>query len=188
MADGTDADLLERCRSGDVAAFEALYRAHAPRLYGVTCRLVGDMADAEDLLQEIFLLAHRKLGTFRGDAALGTWLYRLAINRCLDYLRTRAARPSTATLDATPDVISGRDARPTETIVARMDLDRAIAQLPDGYRTAFVLHDVEGLEHREIAALLGVSEGTSKSQVHKARLRLRQLLSARAPLCECADG
>lgn len=187
MADGTDADLLERCRSGDVEAFEALYRAHAPRLYGVTCRLVG-VADAEDLLQEIFLLAHRKLGTFRGDAALGTWLYRLAINRCLDHLRTRAARPSPAALDATPDVVSGRDARPTEAAVARMDLDRAIARLPDGYRTAFVLHDVEGFEHREIAGLLGVSEGTSKSQLHKARLRLRQLLSARAPLCEYADG
>ncbi len=175
-----DMALVERCRSGDLGAFEELYRAHAGKLFSVACRMLGNPADAEDLLQEIFLSAHRKLDGFRGESALGTWLYRLATNHCLDYLRSRAARTNQVT-DALED-----DAGPFEAgaqtladqTVAKMDLERALARLPEGCRAAFVLHDVQGLEHKEVAQALGIAEGTSKSQVHKARLRLRTLLAA----------
>ena len=170
--------LVDRCRQGDLAAFEEVYRTHAGRLYSVACRLVGNQADAEDLLQEIFLAAHRKLDSFRGDSALGTWLYRLATNLCLDHLRSKAVRTSQLTdaLEDEPGLSDATSRGLAERTVARMDLERALAKLPEGCRAAFVLHDIEGLEHREVAEILGVAEGTSKSQVHKARLRLRSLL------------
>jgi RNA polymerase sigma-70 factor (ECF subfamily) len=170
--------LVERCRAGDLAAFETIYRTHSGRLYSVACRVLGNPTDAEDLLQEIFLAAHRKLESFRGESALGTWLYRLAMNLCLDHLRSRANRSGQLT-DSLDDEFGLDDVgsrRLAERTVAKMDLERAVAQLPDGCRTAFVLHDVEGLEHREVAAALGIAEGTSKSQVHKARMRLRAML------------
>ena len=170
--------LVERCRAGDLAAFETIYRTHSGRLYSVACRVLGNPTDAEDLLQEIFLAAHRKLESFRGESALGTWLYRLAMNLCLDHLRSRANRSGqlTDSLDEEFGLDDVGSRRLAERTVARMDLERALAQLPDGCRTAFVLHDVEGLEHREVAAALGIAEGTSKSQVHKARMRLRAML------------
>jgi RNA polymerase sigma-70 factor (ECF subfamily) len=141
--------------------------------------MLGNAADAEDLLQEIFLSAHRKLESFRGDAALGTWLYRLATNQILDYVRSRAGRASQLT-DGLDDASLLADAgghRLADRAIGRIDLERALGELPEGCRAAFVLHDVEGLEHKEIAQVLGIAEGTSKSQVHKARLRLRNLLS-----------
>ena len=173
--------LVERCRNGDLAAFETIYRAHSGRLYSVACRMIGNPTEAEDLLQEVFLAAHRKLDTFRGESALGTWLYRLATNLCLDHLRSRAAKSSQLT-DSLDDDARWPDAGSralAERTVAKMDLERALAQLPDGCRAAFLLHDVEGLEHREVAGILGIAEGTSKSQVHKARLRLRAILGQR---------
>jgi RNA polymerase sigma-70 factor (ECF subfamily) len=171
--------LVERCRTGDLGAFEELYRAHAGKLFSVACRMLGNPADAEDLLQDIFLSAHRKLDGFRGESALATWLYRLATNHCLDYLRSRAARTSQVTdaLDDEPGLCAPGTRGLAEQTVTKMDLERALAKLPEGCRAAFVLHDVEGLEHREVAEALGIAEGTSKSQVHKARLRLRALLS-----------
>ncbi|MEO8075057.1 MAG: RNA polymerase sigma factor [Acidobacteriota bacterium] len=178
-----DLALVERCRRGDLSAFEDLYRAHAGKLFSLTCRMLGNPHDAEDLLQEIFLSAHRKLESFRGESALGTWLYRLATNQCLDYLRSRAARTTqlTDTLDDEPTLYQAgnRSRGLAEQTVTKMDLERAMARLPDGCRAAFVLHDIEGLEHREVGEVLGIAEGTSKSQVHKARLRLRALLSER---------
>lgn len=170
--------LVARCRRGELGAFEELYRLHAGRLYSVALRIVGNPADAEDLLQEIFLAAHRKLETFRGESALGTWLYRLATNLCLDHLRSRSGRSRQVT-DALDDEAGLRDVSSgtlAEQTVTKMDLERALARLPEGCRAAFVLHDVEGLEHREVAEVLGVAEGTSKSQVHKARMKLRALL------------
>jgi RNA polymerase sigma-70 factor (ECF subfamily) len=176
-----DRELVDRCRRGDLAAFEELYRAHAGKLFSLACRMIGNATDAEDLLQEIFLSAHRKLDGFRGESALGTWLYRLATNHCLDYLRSRAARTNQIT-DALDDeeglFETGRRGLAEQTVM-KMDLERAMARLPDGCRAAFVLHDVQGLEHREVADVLGIAEGTSKSQVHKARLRLRAMLSER---------
>jgi RNA polymerase sigma-70 factor, ECF subfamily len=143
--------------------------------------MLGNPSDAEDILQEIFLAAHRKLDGFRGESALGTWLYRLAVNQCLDYLRSRSARSNQLTdvLDDEPSLYEAGRTGLAEQTVAKMDIERALAQLPAGCRAAFVLHDVEGLEHREVADALGIAEGTSKSQVHKARLRLRALLGTR---------
>jgi RNA polymerase sigma-70 factor, ECF subfamily len=174
-------ELVDRCRRGELGAFEELYRAHSGRLYSLAVRMLGNPADAEDQLQEIFLSAHRKLDSFRGEAALGTWLYRLGMNQLLDYVRSRAARSGQLTdgLDdasVLPDIAGHRLADRT---IERIDLERALAELPDGCRAAFVLHDVEGLEHREVSEVLGIAEGTSKSQVHKARLRLRGILSRR---------
>ena len=171
--------LIDRCRKGELAAFEAIYRAHSGRLYSLASRMLGNPADAEDLLQEIFLAAFRKLDSFRGDSALGTWLYRLATNLCLDHLRSRATKSGQLTdaLEEEPALADASSRRLADRAVDRMDIERALTQLPPGCRTAFVLHDVEGLEHREVAELLGIAEGTSKSQVHKARLRLRAILS-----------
>jgi len=174
-------ELVDRCRRGELGAFEELYRAHAGRLYSLAVRMLGNQADAEDLLQEIFLSAHRKLESFRGDAALGTWLYRLAMNQILDHVRSRAARAGQLTdgLDDASLLADASGHRLADRAIDRIDLERAVAELPEGCRAAFVLHDVEGLEHREVSEVLGIAEGTSKSQVHKARLKLRGLLSQR---------
>ena len=173
-----DLELVRRCLDGDETAFEELYKAHASRLYGLILRMTGSAHEADDLLQEVFLHAHRKLTSFRGDAALGTWLYRLAVNHCLDALRGRQHRMARAT-DSLDDEGAAEPRAPmpaVPTAVSRLDLERAIAKLPDGCRTAFVLHDVEGFEHTEVAGMLGISSGTSKSQVHRARMKLRALL------------
>ena len=168
-------ELVAQCQAGNVEAFETLYHQHAARLYTLACRMAGSPEDGEDLLQEIFLQAYRKLGSFKGDAAIGTWLYRLALNHCLDYVRSRQAKMNklTDTLDADTSI------QPTarrDTPIARLDLERALERLPDGCREAFVLHDVEGFDHKEVGRLLGIAEGTSKSQVFKARMKLRALL------------
>ena len=173
-----DLELAARCRAGDADAFEELYRQHARRLFGLVVRMLGSGEDAEDLLQEVFLQAHRKLAGFRGESTLGTWLYRLTMNHCLDHLRGRQAKMSRAT-ESLDDEDAAEPMAPAPVVppaISRMDLEKAIAALPPGSRAAFLLHDVEGFEHREIAAILGVSEGTSKSQVHKARLKLRTIL------------
>jgi len=170
--------LVQRCRDGELGAFEELYRQHSGRLFSLAVRMLGNKTDAEDQLQEIFLSAHRKLQSFRGESALGTWLYRLAMNQLLDYVRSRAARSGQLT-DGLDDATLLADAgghRLADRAIDRIDLERALAELPEGCRAAFLLHDVEGLEHKEVSEVLGIAEGTSKSQVHKARLRLRGLL------------
>jgi RNA polymerase sigma-70 factor, ECF subfamily len=170
--------LVERCRDGELGAFEELYRQHSGRLFSLAVRMLGNQTDAEDQLQEIFLSAHRKLQSFRGESALGTWLYRLAMNQLLDYVRSRAARTGQLTDSIDDDTVLA-DAgghRIADRAIDRIDLERALAELPEGCRAAFILHDVEGLEHKEVSDVLGIAEGTSKSQVHKARLRLRALL------------
>jgi RNA polymerase sigma-70 factor (ECF subfamily) len=174
-------ELVDRCRRGELGAFEELYRAHSGRLFSLAVRMLGNPADAEDQLQEIFLSAHRKLESFRGESALGTWLYRLGMNQILDHVRSRAARTGQLT-DGLDDASLLADAgghRLADRAIDRIDLERAVAELPEGCRAAFVLHDVEGLEHKEVSEVLGIAEGTSKSQVHKARLRLRGLLRER---------
>jgi RNA polymerase sigma-70 factor (ECF subfamily) len=168
-------DLVARCQAGDVEAFGTLYRSHAPRIYALASRMAGSPDEGEDLLQEIFLQAFRKLGSFKGEAAIGTWLYRLALNHCLDFVRSKQAKMEkvTDTLDAEGSIepIARRD-----TPIARMDLERAIERLPAGCREAFVLHDIEGFDHKEVGDVLGIAEGTSKSQVFKARMKLRAYL------------
>ena len=172
--------LAEECRTDVPGAFEALYRAHAPRLFGLATRLVGRV-EAEDLLQETFLTAYRKLGQYKGESALGTWLFRIGTNVCLDYLRSRAGRFAQMSDAIEDDVADTVGSGPVLGAIDRLDLERALAALPGRARAVFVLHDVEGLEHREVAELLGVAEGTSKSQLHKARLRLRESLRPGVP-------
>ena len=168
-------ELAARCQAGDVDAFAMLYELYGARLFTLACRMAGSREEGEDLLQEIFLLAYRKLRGFRGESTLGTWLYRLALNQCLDFVRSRRAKMDRAT-DALEDRASFELQGPRETPIARIDLERALEQLPAGCREAFVLHDIEGYGHKEVAAMLGIAEGTSKSQVFKARMKLRALL------------
>jgi RNA polymerase sigma-70 factor, ECF subfamily len=175
-----DFELARRCQTGDAQAFEELYRQHAGRLYNLVFRMVGSPQEADDLLQDVFLQAHRKLSSFRGDSSLATWLYRLGMNHCLDYLRGRQAKMGRAT-DSLDEAGMAEPIAPGPVVpvaVSRLDLERAIGRLPEGCRAAFLLHDVEGFDHREVGRILGVSEGTSKSQVHKARMKLRAMLSA----------
>jgi len=181
-ANRVDQTLVARCRTGEVPAFEELYKRHSSRLYSVAYRMTGSAADAEDLLQDIFLQVYRRIDSYRGEAALGTWLHRLAVNACLDFLRSKQGRRQQVTdsLDA-PDAFEPNahaSWRP-DAALTRLDLERAVAQLPPSYRRAFLLHDVEGLEHHEVSDMLGIAEGTSKSLVHKARMRLRTLLRGR---------
>ncbi len=176
-------ELVDRCCRGDMAAFEEVYRRHSGRLYNLAIRMVGSAADAEDLVQEIFFLAHRKLRMFKNESSLGTWLYRLGVNQCLDFLRKRKTRREESLED---DVVVTDRIKTVQTIgrvaPTALDLERAIAALPQGCRTAFLLHDVEGFDHNEVGRLLGISEGTSKSQVHKARLRIRTWLTGATPV------
>jgi RNA polymerase sigma-70 factor (ECF subfamily) len=178
-AGGGEAAVVARVQAGDVDAFETIYKQHAARIYSLASRMAGSTGEGEDLAQEIFLQAYRKMGSFKGDASVGTWLYRLAVNHCLDFVRSRRAKMDrmTETLDGDGafEPVSRR-----ETTAAKIDLERAIGQLPEGCREAFVLHDVEGFDHKEVASLLGIAEGTSKSQVFKARMKLRALLARRA--------
>jgi RNA polymerase sigma-70 factor (ECF subfamily) len=175
----SDRDLVVRCQQGDSAAFDTLYERYAARLYTVACRMVGSRADADDLLQEIFLLAFRRLGTFRGEASIGTWLYRLAMNRCLDHVRSRAARHEalTGSLEESSETPVAPRYAPGSVSPTRIDLERAIERLPEHCRAVFLLHDVQGFNHQEVGEILGIAEGTSKSQVHKARLRIRTFLT-----------
>ena len=178
-ADRTDRNLAARCRRGEMLAFEELYRRHSGRLYNVACRMTGSAADAEDLLQDVFLQVYRRIDSYRGEAALGTWLYRLAVNACLDHLRSHEGRQQKAT-DFIEDIeglepVASPSWRPDRAL-DRLDLESAISRLPPRYRAAFVLHDVEGHTHDEVADMLGIEEGTSKSLLHKARRSLRAFL------------
>ena len=178
---GGDREAVARCLAGDRDAFEAIYRQHAGRLYNLAWRMAGGASDADDLLQEIFLQAYRKLDSFKGDASLGTWLYRLAVNLCLDRLRSRQGRMAqvTASMDEEGAPELADRVQPAEWNVTRLDLERAIEELPPSYRAVFVLHDVEGYQHDEIARMLDISDGSSKSLLHKARRKLRVVLGAR---------
>ena len=177
-----DDDLLARAQAGDHHAFAQIYSLHKRRIYSLCLRMVGNIAEAEDLTQEAFLQLHRKIATFRGDSAFSTWLHRLAINVVLMQLRKKGL--SLISLDEAmepaPEERPGRSfGAPDPTLsgaIDRMALQRAIDDLPAGYRLIFVLHDIEGYEHNEIAAMLECSIGNSKSQLHKARLKLRSAL------------
>ena len=178
----TDAGIREALARDAMSGFEELYRKHYRRVFSLCIRMTGNTTEAEDLTQEVFIQLHRKLSSFRGEAAFTTWLHRLTVNQVLMHFRKRSVRSELTTDDGEmPDSIDPETINPEAMpIVDRIALDIAIAQLPPGYRTVFVLHDVEGYEHEEIAKLLGCSSGTSKSQLHKARLKLRRLLQKRA--------
>lgn len=178
-----DAELVARAQSGDADAFATLFHTHKPRVYSLCLRMTNNTAEAEDVTQEAFLQVFRKLSTFRGDSALSTWLHRIAVNTVLMRFRKKSFselsldEPSTKNADAKPvrREFGTRDRRLAGSI-DRIALIQAIRELPEGYRTVFLLHEVEGYEHKEIAAFLGCSTGNSKSQLHKAKMRIRELL------------
>lgn len=160
---------------GDTAAFERVYRAHVPRVHGLARRMAGADA-ADELTQDIFVRVWQKLATFRGESSFGTWLHRLAVNVIVERFRTLGARRDRFLADGEP-VLEMTAAPVRARPDLAMDLENAMTELPPGARTIFVLHDVEGYRHEEIATMLGISSGTSKSQLHRARHALRGLLS-----------
>jgi len=181
----TDAQLIARAQQGDEAAFEALYTAHKRRVYSLCLRMTSDPADAEDLAQEAFLQLFRKISTFRGESAFTTWLHRLVVNVVLMRMRKKGLpvvsldEPDTSHDEPIQRDFGENDLRLMGSI-DRIRLTRAIDSLPQGYRTVFMLHDVEGYEHNEIAQIMSCSVGNSKSQLHKARLKLREILRSEA--------
>lgn len=176
-----EAEAIERAKQGDEAAFEALYNLHKRRVYSLCLRMVSNPAQAEDLAQEAFLQLFRKIATFRGESAFSTWLHRMTVNVVLMQLRRKNLPQVSLEETMEADEESPKKELGTEDLkltgsIDRLQLQRAIDRLPPGYRTVFVLHDVEGFEHNEIATMVGCSIGNSKSQLHKARLKLRDYL------------
>jgi RNA polymerase sigma-70 factor (ECF subfamily) len=163
---------------GDLPPFEEIFKLHHGKVYAVCLRMTGNTAEAEDLSQEVFLQVFRKRESFRGESSFSTWLYRLTVNHVLMHFRKSRRRIEQLTEDGElPDLpAKGRNVLTSLPILDRLALDEAIVKLAPGYRAVFVLHDVEGLQHDEIAKILGCSTGTSKSQLHKARMKMRRLL------------
>jgi RNA polymerase sigma-70 factor (ECF subfamily) len=158
--------------SGDGQAYERLYRRHVARIHSLVRRMVGGEADADEVAQDIFVRAWDRLGTYRGEAAFSTWLHRLAVNVVLNWRKSAARARYRFDDEASIDIVGAR----RDSVAERMDLEEAIAMLPPGARQVFVLHDVEGFRHEEIAGLMGVTEGTTKAQLHRARMLLRHYL------------
>lgn len=180
----TEAEVIYKAQAGDLSCFEALYTRHRRRIFSLCLRMTGNLTQAEDFTQEAFLQLYRKIATFRGESAFSTWLHRLTVNIVLMQFRKRGLvevsleetlEPQQA--DSPAREFGARD-NVLHGLIDRVALDRAIAQLSPGYRITFVLHDIEGYEHNEIATILGCSIGNSKSQLHKARMKLRTLLLA----------
>jgi RNA polymerase sigma-70 factor, ECF subfamily len=178
----SEAEAIDRAKVGDGTCFEALYGLHKRRVYSLCLRMTGNTAEAEDLTQEAFLQLYRKIATFRGESAFSTWLHRLAVNVVLMHLRKKGLPEVSLqeTLEPTEEDGPKKDIGALDQVLAgsidRVNLERAIESLPPGYRIIFVLHDIEGYEHNEIAEMMGCSIGNSKSQLHKARMKLRDLL------------
>jgi RNA polymerase sigma-70 factor, ECF subfamily len=174
----TDHALAQASAEGDMQAFEEIYQRHNRRVYSLCLRMTQNVSEAEDLAQEVFIQLFRKIGSFRGESAFTTWLHRMTVNQVLMHFRKRSVKLEQTTEEGeTPvQIVRGTENPNKMPVVDRIALDKAIAQLPPGYRTVFVLHDVEGHEHEEVARILGCSVGTSKSQLHKARMKLRKLL------------
>ena len=167
--------LIDRARNGDVDAFELIYNEHSGRVFALCLRLMGgDQAAATELMQDAFVRAWRNLGKFRGDSAFSSWLHRLTVNAMLE--KTRGDKRREARVLPMEDTTQIGAFAPGESLDARMDLEQAIARLPTGARTAFILHDIEGYQHQEIASQLGVAVGTVKAQLHRAHKLLIQAL------------
>ena len=178
----SEAEAIERAKQGDAEAFQALYDRHKRRVYSLCLRMTANTAEAEDLAQEAFLQLFRKIGTFRGESAFSTWLHRLSVNVVLMHLRKKSLpvvsleETTQNTEEDSPKKDFGAEDLSLVGSIDRLQLQKAVESLPPGYRTIFVLHDVEGYEHNEIAGIVGCSIGNSKSQLHKARMKLRDIL------------
>jgi RNA polymerase sigma-70 factor, ECF subfamily len=170
----TETELIRRAQAGEEAALRTLYRRYAPRVNAVVRRMAGDDALAEDWAQEAWMRVFRALPEFRGDSAFTTWLHRVAVNSALQGLRSRSRHDQRETV--LPAERAGPPAAPP---VLRVALERAVGRLPEGMRQVLVLHDVEGFTHEEIGEMLGIAAGTSKSQLFKARAKMREFLGSR---------
>ncbi len=182
LSKATDFELATVSARGDMAAFEEVYSRHHRRVYSVCLRMLKNTSEAEDLTQDVFIQLFRKIGSFRGDSAFTTWLHRMTVNQVLMHFRKRNVKFEKTTEEGeTPvQIVSGTQNPERMRIVDKIALENAIEQLPKGYKNVFLLHDVEGFEHEEVARILGCSVGTSKSQLHKARLKLQKLLKKKA--------
>jgi len=179
-----DEELARLAADGDAAAFDEIYSRHRRFVYSLAVRMTGNQADAEDLTQESFVSVLRRVGSFRGEASFTTWLYRLVINQVKMHFRYRSSRPEMQTSDGEiPERWQGgvRRTDPAKQLIDRLAIEQAVRMLPTGYRSAFILHDIEGYKHAEAARLSAHTVGTSKSQLHKARASLRAALSGRSP-------
>jgi RNA polymerase sigma-70 factor (ECF subfamily) len=176
--DAPDFRLTKLAALGNIAAFELLYERYHRRTYSLCLRMTSNPTEAEDLTQEVFIQLFRKIGSFRGDSAFSTWLHRLTVNQVLMHFRRRSVKNEKTSNDGEipEQIVPGTENQTRMPVLDRIALTRAIEQLPPGYKSVFTLHDVEGYEHEEVARILGISVGTSKSQLHKARLKLRGLL------------
>ncbi|HYJ89364.1 MAG TPA: RNA polymerase sigma factor [Pyrinomonadaceae bacterium] len=183
VASLSDHALAISAAGGDMGAFEQLYVRHSRRVYALCLRMTQNVAEAEDLAQEAFIQLFRKIGSFRGESAFTTWLHRLTVNQVLMHFRKRSVKLERTTEEGeTPvQIVRGTENPNKMPVLDRISLDHVLKQLPPGYRSVFVLHDIEGHEHDEIAKILGVAVGTSKSQLHKARMKLRRLLKKENP-------
>lgn len=179
----SDYELTQASSKGDMVAFEEVYNRYHRRVYAICLRMMKSTSGAEDLTQDVFIQLHRKIGSFRGDSAFTTWLHRLTVNQVLMHFRKRTVKFEKTTEEGeTPvQIVRGSEKPGKMPVVDKIAIQNAIKQLPNGYRNVFLLHDVEGFEHEEVARILGCSVGTSKSQLHKARLKLRKLLKKKAP-------
>jgi RNA polymerase sigma-70 factor (ECF subfamily) len=177
-----DLQLCRMASDGNLAAFELLYERYHRRTFSLCLRMTSSQTEAEDLTQEVFIQLFRKVGSFRGDSAFSTWLHRLTVNQVLMHFRRRSVKNERTSEDGEmPEQTVTGSANPNRMqVVDRIALKNAIAELPNGYRNVFILHDIEGFEHEEVARMMGISIGTSKSQLHKARLKLRGLLAKQA--------
>lgn len=173
---------VQLAAAGDIEAFEQIYRRYHRLVYCLCLRMTRSVSEAEDLTQDVFVQLLRKIGTFRGEASFATWLHRLTVNEVLMHFRKPAVRKEQTTEDgATPIQAAGGTENPAKmSPIDRLSLDEAMGQLSPGYRAVFILHDVEGYEHQQIGQMLGCAIGTSKSQLHKARMKLRRLLRKQA--------
>jgi RNA polymerase sigma-70 factor (ECF subfamily) len=178
----SDFQLAQEAAGGNMAAFEEIYQRHHRRVYSICLRMLQNAYEAEDLTQDVFIQLYRKIGSFRGDSAFTTWLHRMTVNQVLMHFRKRTVKFEKTTEEGeTPvQVVPGTESPFKMPIVDKIALENAIDQLPAGYKNVFMLHDVEGFEHEEVAKILGCSVGTSKSQLHKARLKLQKLLKKKA--------
>jgi RNA polymerase sigma-70 factor, ECF subfamily len=179
------AEVVVRVQTGDHDAFSELYLQHKNRVFAICMRMVRDFALAEDLAQEAFLQVHRRIASFRGDSAFSTWLHRLTVNTVLMHLRKRALAVVSLDhlMEDVPEERAGRSFGARDLmqagVVDRLDIDRILATMAPGYRSIFLLHDIEGFDHAEIASLLKCTRGNTKSQLHKARRVLRGALSSK---------
>lgn len=182
VSSANDFVLAQSAAKGNMVAFEELYQRHHRRVYSICLRMLQNASEAEDLTQDVFIQLYRKIGSFRGDSAFTTWLHRMTVNQVLMHFRKRTVKFEKTTEEGeTPvQIVPGTERADKMPIVDKIALENAIEQLPNGYKNVFVLHDVEGFEHEEVARILGCSVGTSKSQLHKARLKLRKLLGKKA--------